>query len=353
MPAFSESTAGNSNADRNPSVDLNANSAQLAEARARLLEKLKAKLTNYKGEPVSVVIFNPMDYTTTQVGPIVLKNLEESLKLYGDLKIKTEQFQIENLTLEEFRTAMTRFRADVLILPVLKSTNFDLYIYDRRTPYYIYAHSEAIPELTQLQIAPEAGAYYAKLVLRRTLYRFINDQYFELPRQETAPVLQSEIPRWIASKESLQTVNHEILSRFYAGVSTGTAISLGVREKWWNAPLLSVSLGYRVWDKLFMEMSLETSSYNVAVGALKYVFENKSSPFRVGVGLGAAYATNRLVWVVDETFGFGPSSIFAVPSVNLLFPIGDVYLTLEAKSFIGIDQKKFLWTFGPGIAVHF
>ena len=102
-----------------------------------------------------------------------------------------------------------------------------------------------------------------------------------------------------------------------------------------------------------MEMSLETSSYNVAVGALKYVFENKSSPFRVGVGLGAAYATNRLVWVVDETFGFGPSSIFAVPSVNLLFPIGDVYLTLEAKSFIGIDQKKFLWTFGPGIAVHF
>lgn len=346
-PQFGKSYKANS------AVDQTANPQKMQQAKARLLKKLTKKLTNHKGEPVSVVIFDPMDNTTTKIGKTVASTLEATFRQYGELRIKQAKYELSSLTLEEFRTAMTRHRVDVLVVSVLKNSNFDLYIYDRRTPYYIYAHSEAIPELTQLQITEQAATFYAKLVLRRTIYRFINDQYFELPRQESAPVLQAEIPRWIASRQSLQMVNREILSRFFASVGTGAAISLGKRQKWWNSPLLAISIGYRMRERFYFELAAESSSYNAIVGSVKYVFENKRSPFRIGVSLGGAYLTTRYVWNVDETFGLGPSSYYVVPSADLLFPIGDVYLRVQMRTFIGLDEKKFLWTLGPGVVVHF
>jgi hypothetical protein len=326
-----------------------------SETRAKLLQKLSAKLLNHKGQPVSVVVFSPIDFTTTQVGPIVSSALVESLKKYGNLNVREEKYVLENLTLGEFRKGMAEFKVDVLVASSIRNTNFDIYIYDRRTPYYIYAHSEPIPEVTQLQISQDVAQFYSRIMLRRALYRYINDQYFELPRQDSAPVLQSEIPRWIASPESLSQINRELVSNLYFGVSSGAIFTRSsVANATWNASLLGLQFGYRVHGNLFVEGAFENSAYNVFIGSMKYVLVNRNSPFRIGIGLGAAYATAKKVLVVDNASSLAGGGSFVVGSFSFLFPIGDVYLKLENRNFIGLGSGgKAMFTLMPGLLIHF
>lgn len=325
----------------------------MIEQKRKLLKKLTEKLINYKGNQISIMVTKPVDHTKEKVGPIVLETILSTLKKYGNLKIDVQEDLVEYLTLEEFRKTMSAHQTDVLIVSVLKNTNFDLYIYDRRTPFYIYAHSEAIPEIAQLNFSNEVAKYHSRTVLRRTLYRYVNEQYFELPRRETAPVLQSEIPRWVASTESLTRVNREMRSRFYGGVTTGAALTYGRTGEFWNSSLIGLNLGFRIGSRLFLEVAGATSAYNVLLTSAKYIFLSRATPFQVGVGLGWSYITSRKVWTVDETLGLGKDSYYAVPSIMLLFPIGDVFLKFEHQSFIGLDLRRFMFTFMPGIMVHF
>jgi len=326
-----------------------------AEARSKLLQKLSAKLLNHKGQPVSVVVFSPMDFTTTQVGNVVSSTLVTSLKKYGNLNVRQEKYNLESLTLGEFRKGMAQFKVDVLVATSLRNTTFDLYIYDRRTPYYIYAHSEPIPEATQLHVNEEVANYYARIVLRRALYRYINDQYFELPRQESAPVLQSEIPRWIASPESISQLNRELIAGMYFGVSSGGAFALGSDTgRPWNSPVLALQLGMRLHGNLFGEISYMNSAYNTANAIFKYNFSNRDRPYRMSVGLGFSYSTPFKVLVADRNSSFGHGVGMLVTSFSFLFPIGDIYLKLEEQNYVNFKNgTKLMFTLLPGILIHF
>lgn len=326
------------------------------DARAKLMQKLSAKLLNHKGQPVSVVVFSPMDFTTSQVGNVVSASLISSLKKYGNLNVRQEEYALENLTLGEFRKGMAQFKVDVLVATSLRNSTFDLYIYDRRTPYYIYAHSEPIPEAVQVRITPEIATQYSRVVLRRALYRYINDQYFELPRQESAPVLQSEIPRWIASPESISQINREMVSNFYFGVSSGAAFAhaMGSGKAFWNSPVLALQFGHRVVGNLFGELAIEHSAYNNFVGTFKYVFSNRDRPYRIGLGLGVSYLTPFKVFIGDANATFLQGTLMGVGSISFLFPIGDVYLKLENRNFVSIGSPmKIMFTLMPGILIHF
>lgn len=323
------------------------------ESRAKLLQKLSSKLLNHKGQPVSMVVFSPTDFTSAQMGGVVADTLVKSLKKYGNLSVRQEKYVLENLTLGEFRKGMAEFKVDVLVASSIRNTNFDIYIYDRRTPYFIYAHSEPIPEITQLQINEEVAGYYARIMLRRALYRYINDQYYELPRQESAPVLQSEIPRWIASPDSLAQINREMLSNTYLGVSSGGAFAYGTTKKFWNSPLLGLQFGYRIHNNLFGEFAYENSAYNVFILTAKYIFTNRESPFRIGVGLGASYVSGLKVLSPDLNGGLGLGTPMIVGSLSILFPLGDVYLKLENRTFVSPSFNKLMITLMPGILVHF
>lgn len=322
--------------------------------RNALLKRLGQKLTGRDGKPVSIVVFSPMDFTSNQVGPLVGDTLARGLKSFGNLSVRQEEHLLANLTLEEFRRAMTEFKVDVLVAAVLKNSNFDLYIYDRRTPYYIYAHSEAIPEVTQLNITPKVATYFGRLILRRSLFRYVNDQYFELPREEYAPVLQSEIPRWIASRKSLAEINREITSRFYLSATTGTAVSLGTDGKLWNSPLLALQIGFRPAWNFYLEASAHSSSYSIVGGAMHWMFQGRKSPFKFGVGLGAYYATNEKVWIQDSAQTLGPESILIAPIGTLLYPIGDIYLKVLVKYMVDITSTgQNMFAFMPGIQIYF
>lgn len=328
-----------------------------AEERAKLLQKLSAKLLNHKGQPVSVAVFSPTDFTTSQVGNVVSNTLVTSLKKYGNLNVHQEKYQLENLTLGEFRKGMAQFKVDVLVATSLRNTTFDLYIYDRRTPYYIYAHSEPIPEAMQLQITPEIATQYARVVLRRAIYRYINDQYFELPRQDSAPVLQSEIPRWIASPESLAQINREMISNYYFGISSGAAFAHSAGSgagHFWNSSILALQFGHRIYGNLFAELGIENSAYNNFIGTFKYVFANREHPYRFAVGVGASYLTAFKVLDVDSNGTFGTGALLMHASFSFLFPIGDVYLKLENRNFVSIGSPmKLMFTLMPGILIHF
>jgi hypothetical protein len=323
------------------------------DQKQRLLKKLTDKLIVYKEKPVSIVVSRPIDHTSKKVGPLVYDALLAALKQYGDLNVRSSDNLIEFLTLDEFRKAMGKAGADVLFVTVLKNNNFDLYVYDKRTPFSIYAHSEAISHVGQLDLSTEMATYYAQLVLRRTLYRYINDQYFELPRRESAPVMRSEVPKWIASPESVKNVNRELRSHLYASAMTGAAFTFGRSTQGWNASLLGLSLGVHLGARNYLELSAATSTYNAFVASFKHVFTSRETPFQVGVGLGYGYVTSKKVWSYDETYGLGTDSYYIVPNVMLLFPIGGIHLRFEHKSYVGLDFKKYMFTFMPGIQVYF
>jgi hypothetical protein len=323
------------------------------QRQAQMLKKLQEKMLSIDGKPASIVIFSPMDSTTNKVGGAVAQAVLADLKLYGPVNARIENYVLQDLTMEEMRVSMARYRADVILALALKNSNFDMYIYDRRSPYNIFAHSEAIPDVAQLNLTPTAAQEYARFLLRRTLYRYVSDQYFELPRQESLPVLQTEIPKWVASKESLQVLNREILSRFYGAMGMGAALSRGPSKLFWDSNIIGIEMAIRLYKEFYIEGSWDAFSYNAFVGSLKYIFSNRSSPFKLGVGLGLGYASNEKVWVLDQTPGLGRQTTWIVPDFSVLFPVGDIYLKVETKDYFQPSLKRFIFTFLPGIMVYF
>ncbi len=321
--------------------------------KTKILRLLKKKFTNSKGKAISIGFTKPIDLTTNKIGKYVISTIKKLLISFGDLKINEINYMLESITLEEMRKAMAKFKVDVLILTVLKDTNFDLYIYDKRTPYNIYAHSEALPQIAKLNLTKELAETEGKLLIRRTLYRYMYNQFFELPRHEATPFLRAEIPRWIASVESLKEVNREIKSYFYGGAQTGAAFVYGRKSLIWNSSVLGAFIGINPIDKFSVEFAVDSSAYNTFVASIKYTFSSKATPFKIQPGLGWSYVTAEKVWVVDDTFGLRKQSYHIVPSISLLFPIGKAYLKLEHRTYIGLDEKKFMFTLMPGIFMHF
>ncbi len=318
-----------------------------------LVQQLIQKLTLRDGKRADVVVFSPTDETKSKVGKSVASQIVTAFKSYGPVNVRGEADVLSNLTLEEFRVLMARHQADILIGLVTRDSHFNMYLYDRRSPYAVYAHSEQIPEADRANLTEAKAANYTRLLVRRLLFRYLNNQFFELPREESLPVLQSEIPKWVASEEALATLNKEYVSRFYGALVIGAAISMGLSGQLWNANLVGLQLGVRLDDKLFLEGTAHAAAYNSFTGSLKYLFINRDYPFQVTAGLGFSFVTKNKVWILDQTIGLGRYSYYVTPSASVMWPIGDVYLKLESQVFFNLGFSKFMFTFMPGLSFYF
>lgn len=324
---------------------------QQPEVKKPLRQQLVDRFTKRDGSKATITIFSS-DKSLRPLGNHFDASVETAFRSYGTLDVKREQFSLPAITIEEFRFTMARFNVDVLVIPVVNKDSVDLYLFDRRTPYQLYAHTEALPPGGEA--APEKTARdVTRLLVRRLLFRYLHNQYFELPREESVPVLQAEIPAWVASQESLNLINRELVSRFYVSTTLGAAVNLSRSGQLWHSNLFGFQAGIRLWDKYYLEFQLASFSYNVMAATFRRTFINRDSPFRVNVGLGFAFVTRDKVWNLDQTIGLGRYSYFFVSGVSLLFPIGEIYLKSELQMFISPSFNQFIWTYMPGIQFHF
>ena len=322
-----------------------------AAARSRLVKKLTGK----RGTASPIVILPPFDYTNLQKPEVVTETIRKSIQVYDPkINIRLDSQKMSALNLEEFRKATNNLKSDVIVITVMHPTNFDLYLYDARTPFQIYAHSEPIAGAAQYELTKEAAQYYTKILVRRTLYRYIKNQYYELPREQTPLVLQAEIPRYLTSQESIERINREAHANFYAGVGLGAALSSGRQSgKYWNSNLVSLEVGYKILPDVFGGVGLDMSAYNVANVFGKYMVSDKQKFFKLSVGLSLGYSMWRKTLNWDETDAIRNGTTLLAPSLCFLLPIQDVYLKAEGKAYIGLNRRAIILTIAPGLLLQF
>lgn len=314
------------------------------------IARLVSKLSDKNGNSVAIGILEPLDYTTLGYSKLARETIDTSITRYGAFDIRHIAESPASLTLEEFRRIIIKHKVDVLVIAVLKPTNFDLFLFDKRTRYRVYAHSEVLPEAVQYQVTREIVEEYAKVVTRRALYAYMQEQYFELPREEDRALAQFEIPRWMASKRSLATINRELTSTFYGSANVGAALSFG-NSNTWNSNLVGLQVGLRIMKHLYAEAAAEFFSYNALMLGAKYIFMNKETPFRFAAGLSLANVDNAHTLNFDQKFTQNPG-IFVVPSAAFIFPIVEVHFKVESRAYVGLSGGT-IFTMMPGIFVMF
>lgn len=310
--------------------------------------RLKDKLLKPDGQYATIALVQPIDYTTLNFGETAALAIINAFSKYGDFPVKTVDDVLSALTIEEFRKVVLHNKVDLVLIMILKPTNFDMFLFDKRNPYQIYAHSEILPEQLQYQLTKEVVEEYSKVILRRMLYAFTQGQTYELPRQEAQPLLSSEVPRWIASAQSFKTVNREILSKFYGSASVGAALAMG-SGKMWNSNLVGLQAGYRMFSNIFVEGHLEFFSYNSLGVHVKYLASNTDSPFRFSFGVGGAITMNEHTINYDQGNTQGTGGSYIVPSAAIIFPIVDLHFKVEGQAFIGMGGGKMIFALMPGL----
>jgi len=326
---------------------------QIERVKKAIVAKLSEKLRGPNGKSLNVVLLAPMDYTNSPYASSVNPALKQSLAQFGVLNVREEKRSFQSLTLEEFRNATASYNSDIIAITIIQPNNYDLYVYDKRQPYSIYAYSEPIPVEASQGMTQELFNSYTAQVVRRTLFRFARDQYFELPRKESEPFLKSEIPRWIASSHTVMKVNRDIMSEYYAAASLGGAVSVGVNSEMWTASVLSAQFGFRQSKNVFLELGWDAFSMNTFYGGMKYQFGNLDNNFKFQVGAALGYGISRKVLNFDRTGGLDANTAFFIPSATILFPIVDVYLKAETHLLIGLTDQKYVFIFLPGLLVMF
>lgn len=328
------------------------NAAVASEPKASGSSRLVERLRKPDGSVAKMAIITPLDYTTQNFAEAAQQSLVAGMTRFGDIPLQTIDDTIASLTIDEFRRIILKNKVDVAVLMILKPTNFDMFLFDKRTPYQIFAHSEVLPEAVQYQITQAVVEEYSKVILRRVLYAYVQNQSYELPHAESTPVLTSEIPRWVASTQSLQTVNREILSRFYVSAAVGAALSMG-NSKMWNSNILGLQAGYKITGRWYGEGTIDLFSYNSFGAGVKYIGTSIDSPFKYSFGLGLSTAMNQhtLNWDQNHTQGIGGS--YVVPSAGVMFPIVDIHFKVESKLFVGLGGGKMVFALMPGLFFMF
>lgn len=328
----------------------NATVNESAEKKERGSSRLRDKLTR-DGKVATLGILAPIDYTTLNFSETAQGAIVSNIGKYGEFPVRTLDDALLSLTIDDFRKIVTKNKVDLVLVLILKPTNFDMFLFDKKNPYAIYAHSETLPEQVQYQLTKEVVEEYSKVILRRILYAYLQDQYYELPRQETSPVLTTEIPRWVASNRSLVTVNREILSSFYASAGVGAALAMG-NGKMWNSNVVGVTAGFRLMSSLFIEANVDLFAYNAFGAGVKYLANNLDSPFRFGGGLGIAMLNTDHTLNYDQTHSQGAGGMYVVPSAIMLFPIVDIHFKVEGKIYVGMGNGM-IFSLMPGFTFFF
>lgn len=317
---------------------------------------LMTKLSMTDGDTAKIHVLRPINYTDLKSVESVSNTIQKSIESFDrSINVSKTDLTMQSLTLEHFRLAVAKLNTEIVIIQILNTSNFEMYLYDRRTPNQVYAHTEPLSSAARYDLTAEAANYYTKLLIRRTLYRYIKNLYYEMPRDDSPPILQSEIPRYIASAAALEVVNREAHSDFYLSAGLGAAISRGKEGKYWNSNLISGQVALRVYDKLYLEASLNMFAYNAVTGSFKYIFYDRNKSFRLMAGLGASYFLfDRQVLNWDQTNGGLQQKYYIVPSVTAMLPISHVYLKAEAQLFIPYQaSNRYVFAILPGILVMF
>ncbi|MBI4403630.1 MAG: hypothetical protein HY537_05690 [Deltaproteobacteria bacterium] len=315
----------------------------------RFLEKLRKK----NGDLATMAILRPIDNTAGKLSDAVGETALKALSRYGNIKIRQKSDVLNSLTLEQFRQKTIQHDSEIVVQIVIQPTNMDMFFYDRRTPYFIYAYSQELPDPNVYRLTPSVAGHYTKLLVRRTLYRYAQDQFYELPREVANPVIPEDIPRRIASLENIVKYNRELRHRFYFSGNIGAALSRGESGKFWNSSLVSFQLAFRPFGRIFIEAEAEAFAYYALVASIKYMFFLKDSPVRFSAGLGAAYISARKTIDWDQTNGLGWESYYIAPSAAILFPVGDIHFKGETKLMVGLSQPNIVFTIMPGLLISF
>ncbi|MFM8270276.1 MAG: hypothetical protein ACKN9V_08825 [Pseudomonadota bacterium] len=318
------------------------------KAKASLLSKLKSG----EKEWAHIQVLSPIDYTNLISNDFVKKNVQETLQSFdSDIPVRSSDYKLKGVSLDMLRLAVANTKSDILVSTVFLPKNVDVYIYDKRNPYQIYAHSEAFLEGNQENLDIEMAEHYFKLAFRRSLFRYISEQALDLPRDGSPPVLESSIPRVIASYQTVEMLNREANANFYASVNWGAAISNGTSGKLWNSSLISLQVGVNLVGKLYVEGAAEVSAYNLAVGSFKYLISDRDEAFRFMFGLGGAALSDRHTFDWDQSNDIVGRRFYISPTFSVMFPISDVYFKLETRAFINSHSQ--IYTFMPGLHVWF
>jgi len=316
---------------------------------------LKEKLTKKNGRTAKVVVLTPLDYTNMNLSASVATTIHRDLMQYGVNNSSRSNYVISSLTVEAFRKAKIRTKADILVLSVLKPQQFELFMYDSRQPYNIFAYSQELPDPTVQPFTLNAAQYYTRLLVRRVLYLYLQDYYLELPRIDQRPTLVAEVPRWVANAKVFKRANKNIISNFYASASVGAALAKGSRGDYWGTNIISGSVAYRFMETSFIEAGFSAFTLNMFSLGFKYYIEDKSTPFLFGgggVAVGLAFNKHTIDWQQSlSPVPLGGSAIMGIPSLSVLFPIGDAYLKAETQVLIGSGQM--VLTFLPGLLLKF
>jgi len=324
------------------------------QLREQAKNTLVNKLKNKDGNWLDVQTLPPIDFVGMKDLSPVSSVVEDFLKVFApELKVKLADYKLKSVSLEKLRIAMAVTRADILVVSVVLPNSIDMYLYDKRTPHQVYAQSEGFAEGTQFNLSVPMAEHYARLSMRRTLYRYISEQFYDLPRDDSPPILKRKIPRVIASYQAVEMINREANSNLYASINWGSALTQGVTGKLWNSNLISLELGYNFYDNWFVEAAADICAYNFAVGSLKYSFHDREKAFRFMTGVGLGVLSNRHTFDWDQSNDITGRKYYVVSSISVLFPISDVYLKLESRAYLGLDGVSRVYTIVPGLHIFF
>ena len=320
------------------------------QAKEAPVEKLK------RGEDdwAEVTVVKPINLSSLKEADFLKPIVEETFQSFNeDIDVSESPYLPQGISLDMFRKAVAETKADLLVSTVILPGNIDFYIYDKRDPYRVFAQSEVFAEGNQEELRFDMAQFYAKQGFRRALFRYTSNQAYELPRDGSPPILQSEVPRFIASYQAVEMVNREVYSNFYASVNWGGAMSRGQSGKFWNSSLISLELGANIFGRWYLEAAGEISAYNTAIGSLKYMVSDRDEAIRLMFGVGGAVLSTRHTFDWDQSNDIKGRQYYAVPSVSILFPVSDVFIKVESRMLLGLTHNSQIFTFMPGIHLWF
>lgn len=350
-------TTDNSDTGTEPDDDASepAKDVENPEARQKMLERLVRKFTLPNGKMARIVFLRPINYVTPAVSDIVLATMHKAFSRYGDFNIVVKDTKLDSLTLEGFRSVVGRVKADVIFVTVLKPTHFDLFVFDRRSPYFVFYHSEVHPEEKSrpVGITEELVVDQTRVLLRRGLYLYLTNQYYELPRAGREVVMESQIPRWMASTEMVESVNSTMNRRFYSAASIGGSLTATSDSRSWAGGLFGFQVGVRPYGAFHVEVAYEVFAYNLLLATVRYNVSNKYSSFQIMPGLGAAYLTQRKAIEIDRNLTLHKNHYYLAPSVVAVMPLGDLYFKIESQLLVALTGDRFALNFLPGLMFQF
>ncbi len=325
-------------------------------AKQKMVDRLLSKLTLPNKQLASVVFLQPITYVDSKLSEVVLATMQKFLGRYGNFNISVKNTRLDTLTLEGFRSIMGKIKADVVLATVLKPTHFDIFIFDKRTPYYVFYHTEVHPEGDggPVKVTEELAISQTKLLARRGLYLYLTNQFYELPRQNNREVvMDAQIPRWMASAATVEGINSEMSNDFYTAASIGGAISSASEGRTWAGGVIGFQFGARIWGPAYFEAAYQSFAYHAIMGIFRYTASNKYSSLQVMPGLGAGFVTGRKTLEQDRNLTLHKDYFYLVPSLAVWLPLGDLYFKAETMLQVSLTGEKFVFHFLPGLLVQF